>query len=108
MEKLPGIQLQTMWRGMGIEHRLAIVKAIARYQATWSSFSFRHYGSLYYSEDLRQLKQRFPIVKGPGATVIDPKFMIGPSTARVFNDDGRSTVEFDRGPCKVYGGHLCL
>ena len=107
MEKIPGIQLHTVWRGMGIEHRLAIVKAIARYQATWSSFSFSHYGSLYYSEDLRELKQSFS-VKGHGATVIDPKFMIGPSTARVFNDDGRSTVEFDRGPCKAFGEHSCL
>ena len=52
MEKLPGVQLDVVWAGMDIGDRLSIVKAIARHQKAWMSYSFDRFGSLYYAEDL--------------------------------------------------------
>ena len=106
MEKVPGIQLSVVWADMGIEDRLAIAKAIAQYQKAWMSISFNRFGSLYYTEDLEGSTQSLSYINHNGITVTDPRFAIGPSTARALNDDGRSNVEFDRGPCKVCGQHL--
>ena len=106
MEKLPGIQLSGVWADMGIEDRLTIAKAIARYQKAWMSVSFNKFGSLYYPEDLDGSTQSLSYTNLHDITVTDPRFAVGPSTARGFSDDGRSNVEFDRGPCKFNGQHL--
>lgn len=106
MEKLPGIQLSILWADMGIEDRLTIAKAIARYQKAWMSVSFNQFGSLYYPEDLDGSTQSLSYTNHHDITVTDPRFAVGPSTARGFSDDGRSNVEFDRGPCKFYGQRL--
>ena len=100
MEKLPGKQLSIMWADMGIEDRLTITKAIACYQNAWMSVSFNQFGSLYYHKDLKGSTQSLSYTDHHGITVTDHRFAVGPSTARGFSDDGRSTVEFDRGPCK--------
>ena len=100
MEKLPGIQLSVVWADMGIEDRLTIAKVMARYQKAWMSVSFNQFGSLYYPEDLDESTQSLAYTNHHDVTVTDPRFAIGPSTARAFNDDRRSNVEFDRGPCK--------
>ncbi|KAL9098523.1 MAG: hypothetical protein Q9163_005834 [Psora crenata] len=98
MEKLPGIQLSVVWADMGIEDRLAIAKAIAGYQKAWMSVSFNQFGSLYYLEDLDGSTQSLSYTNHDYVTVTDPRFAVGPSTARSFSDNGRSNVEFDRGP----------
>lgn len=84
---------------MEIEDRLNIVKTIAGYHETWVSCSFQKFGSLYYAEDLDSQAQSLLYTDPNGVTLEDPRFSIGPSTGRGFNDDGRATVEFDRGPC---------
>lgn len=99
MEKIQGIQLDAVRAEMGIEDRFKIVKAIARLQKTWMTFSFREYGSLYYTEDLHEYFPRPLYTNREGVKVMTSRFAIGPSTGRGFSDDGRSTVEFDRGPC---------
>lgn len=102
MEKLPGIPLDAVWGGMRIGDRLAIVKAIALYQKAWMSVSFRQFGSLYYSQDLDGLTPQEPLyVDQHGVPIMDPRFTVGPSTGREYVDDGKSVVEFDRGPCKA-------
>ena len=106
MEKLPGIQLSVVWADMEIEARLTIAKAIARYQKAWMSISFNQFGSLYFAEDLDRSTQSLSYTNHQDITVTEPRFAVGPSTARGFNDDGRSNVEFDRGPCKFHGQHL--
>ncbi|MDI1490441.1 MAG: hypothetical protein OHK93_001644 [Ramalina farinacea] len=98
MEKIQGIQLDAVRAEMGIEDRFKIVKAIARLQKTWMTFSFREYGSLYYTEDLHEYFPRPLYTNREGVKVMTSRFAIGPSTGRGFSDDGRSTVEFDRGP----------
>ena len=101
MEKVPGVQLDFVWAGMGIEDRLTIAKAIARYQKTWTSFSFKKFGSLYYAKDLDGHNQSPLYTDCHGVTITNPRFAVGPSTGRDFSDDGRLAVEFDRGPCKT-------
>jgi hypothetical protein len=101
MEKLPGIELERVWAGMGIEDRFTIIKAIAKYQKAWMSVSFEKFGSLYYSADLGG-----QLVDGPlytdhqGVQIANSKFAIGPSTGRESFDDGRAAIEFDKGPCE--------
>ncbi|KAF2685338.1 hypothetical protein K458DRAFT_403544 [Lentithecium fluviatile CBS 122367] len=40
-------------------------------------------------------------VDADGINVVDERFAVGPSTGREFLDDGRATINFDRGPCKI-------
>src|SRR5690242_20503523 len=102
MEKLSGIELERAWPEMETGDRLAIVKTISRYQKAWTSISFGAYGGLYYEKDLASPATNEPLyTDANGIDVIDPKFAIGPSPGRELIDDGRSDVEFDRGPCKL-------
>lgn len=102
MEKVPGIQLSTLWKGMDFEDRVAILTTIAKFQASWMSTSFTQFGSLYYKEDLQGSKQSLSYTAPNGDTLIDLKFAVGPCTVRNTNDDGRSTIDFDRGPCPYF------
>ena len=100
MEKLPGISLDLVWPSLEIGDRFKIVKAIASYQRAWMSSSFNHYGSLYYAKDLAGQAQSALYTNVDGLATMDSRFAFGPSTGREYNDDGRATVEFDRGPCE--------
>lgn len=100
MEKAPGIELERVWPKMGIKYRLAVVKTTAGYQKAWTSVSFKKFGGLYYANDLEKLGGPEPLyVDENGVDVTDEKFAIGPSTGRELTDNGRATVNFDRGPC---------
>ena len=102
MEKVPGIPRDKVWAGMEIGDRLTIVKAIARYQQTWMSVSFHQFGSFYYTQDLDMLAKQSPLfVDKDGTEITDQRFAVGPSTGREFFDDGRTALEFDRGPCEL-------
>ena len=101
MEKLPGVPLDGVWPQMDINNRMAIAESIAAYQKKWMSLSFQKFGSLYYADDLDGRTQSPLYVKTGGVPITNPRFVVGPSVGRVFMDDGRSTVEFDRGPCKT-------
>jgi len=101
MEKVSGIELEQVWPSMNIKARFAVVKAIAGFQKAWTSVSFNKYGSLYYSNDLEGTSNSEPLyVDENGFAITDERFAIGPSTGRESNDNGRATIDFDRGPCK--------
>lgn len=102
MEKLPGVRLDVVWSSMEIGDRLAIVKAIARYQKAWMSVSFKQFGGLYYTQDLDEHTQSPLYFDQHGVAITDPRFAIGPSTGREFIDDERAAIEFDRGPCRTH------
>ena len=88
--------------------QIGIVKAIANYQNSWTSISFKKYGSLYYAKDLdNSSENEYLYTDGNGIDIKDSRFAIGPSTGRELIDNGRATVEFDRGPCKFLS-HLKL
>lgn len=102
MEKVPGIELETVWDKLDIGERFQILQKVADYQQACSSTLFRGYGSLYYSKDLPGSPDKADALyeKEDGSAVVDERFAIGPSNAREFFDDGRGGVEGDRGPCK--------
>lgn len=84
---------------------MSIVQTIATYQKSWTSVSFRKYGALYYAKDFVAASDSEALyTDADGFMIKDSRFAIGPSTGREMNDDGRATVEFDRGPC-ISPGH---
>ena len=101
MEKMPGVRLDEVWPGMDVEARFKLSQSMVKYEAAWMSVKFEKFGSLYYAEDLDGHTQSLRYTNCSGITITDPRFAIGPSTGRGFMDDGRLTVEFDRGPCKT-------
>jgi hypothetical protein len=101
MEKVSGIELEHVWPSMSIKDRLVIVKAIAGFQKAWTSVSFNRFGSIYYSNDLEETTGNQPLyVDADGIEITDERFAVGPSTGRESIDNGRATINFDRGPCK--------
>lgn len=102
MERVPGIELEHVWPKMNVKDRFAVVKAIADVQKAWTSVSFTKYGSLYFSKDLDSTPDGQPLyVDAEGKHIKDTCYAIGPSTGRENLDNGRATVNFDRGPCKI-------
>lgn len=101
MEKVPGIELERVWPSMNIKDKFALVKSIAGFQKAWTSCSFKKFGSLYYAKDLNEPAGSKPLyINVDGVDNVDENFAIGPSTGREFIDNGRATINFDRGPCK--------
>lgn len=98
MEKAAGVSLGSVWHRLELQHRFAIAKAIARYQKAWESAFYKGYGSLYYTSDLTE-QLRLPLRSLKGGLVADERFAVGPTTGRDWVDDGRLSVDFDRGPC---------
>lgn len=102
MEKVPGIELECVWPKMSIEDRFAVVKAIAGFQKSWTSISFKKYGSLYYPKDLPGAAADGPLyTDATGNEMTDATYVIGPSIGREMTDNRRDTIDFDRGPCKL-------
>jgi hypothetical protein len=102
IEKLPGIGLDLVWPGMDIRDRLAIAKAVARYQDARVSVSFKQFGSLYHAPDLDRHTPQSAIYTGQKDVQISvTRSIIGRSTGHESVDDGRAGVESDRGPCKA-------
>jgi hypothetical protein len=101
MEKMNGVELETVWPRMKIQDRLEVVKTIAGYQKSWASVSFEQFGSLYFADGVDgSALPTVTYIDVEGRKVSDPRFVVGPSTGRELFDDGRGTIEFDRGPCK--------
>jgi hypothetical protein len=104
MEKVLGIELEHVWPSMNIKDRLTLVKTITGFQKSWTSVSFKKFGSLYYANDLDEPTENELLTLYADATgidIIDKKFAIGPSTGRESIDNGRATINFNRGPCKI-------
>jgi hypothetical protein len=101
MEKMNGVELETILPRMKIQDRLEVVKTIAGYQKSWASVSFEQSGSLYFPDDVDgSALPTLTYIDYEGRKVSDPRFVVRPSTGREMFDDGRGTIEFDRGPCK--------
>jgi hypothetical protein len=101
MEKMNGVELETVLPRMKIQDRLEVVKAVAGCQKSWASVSFEQFGSLYFPDDVDgSALPPLTYIDLEGRKVSDPRFVVGPSTGREMFDDGRGTIEFDRGPCK--------
>lgn len=104
MEKASGVELEHFWPSMDIKDRFAVVKAIAGYQKSWTSISFKRFGGLYFASDLGADTGNEPLyVDESGNDIVDSKYAIGPSPGREWIDHGRVDVKLDRGPCEHEG-----
>ena len=97
MEKALGVPLKSVWQKLGLADRFALTKNICRFQAAWTSATYEGYGSIYYASDLKGLDGL-----SLGSPTGDGKYVLGPTTGRDWNDDGRQHVAFDRGPCESF------
>lgn len=99
MERSGGVELGKVWDDMSWNKRLGVVKTLVGYEKAFVSANLPMYGSLYYAKDLpspdpSQFLDPVNLVGTGGA------FAIGPTTNRAFFDQGRDSVEVNRGPCK--------
>lgn len=88
MEKCPGIELGHIWDSLPTRRRVEVVEQIAAITAKLSKTRFSHYGSIYYSEDVPDMRK----------AEIDETFCIGRTTGRSWFDDNRESAIVDRGP----------
>jgi len=109
MEKVPGIELESIWSSLNVADKWAIVQTIAGYRKAWMSISFKGFGSLYFAKDLgKEATNQAVYTNVNGMDVTDSRFAIGPSTGRELFDNGRATVDLDKGPCKHRSTWLLL
>lgn len=99
MEKAPGIQLSELWGEMHSQKKYGIIKQLVGFEKALTTAKLPAYGSLYYSDDLPKHISAIalPVMDVNGST---KSFSIGPTNNRKYFDDGRGTLELDRGPCK--------
>lgn len=98
MEKAKGTQLAEVWHGLQPQEKFRIVEQLVRYDVALASSPFEKFGSLYYATD----------VSCPGAGHqlahnghdLPARFYLGPTNHRRFFDNGRFSLDLDRGPCK--------
>jgi hypothetical protein len=102
MEKAPSVSLETVWPGMKMKERSTLVRNIFKLNSSWSSVSFRKFGSLCYTNDIESDRECL-YTDASGVEVLNEKFAVGPATGRDYVDYGKIDVEFDRGPCRRSG-----
>lgn len=99
MERSRGVELTKIWNDMPWEERLEVIRTLVGYEKGFVSANLPMYGSLYFAKDLLSPSpsQFFDPVNS-----IDKEeaFVVGPTTNRAFFDQGRDSVEVNRGPCK--------
>ncbi|KAF2239810.1 phosphotransferase enzyme family protein [Viridothelium virens] len=97
MERSRGVELGKIWDEVSWEDRLQIVESLVSYEKAFVSANLPMYGSIYYAKDLKNLKSS-QLVQTGGLDNQEKSFAIGPTTNRAFFDDGRDSVEVNRGP----------
>ncbi|EME77786.1 uncharacterized protein MYCFIDRAFT_33962 [Pseudocercospora fijiensis CIRAD86] len=100
-----GVPLKSVWKNLQLQHRGAVARSIAEFQAKWSSTTINGYGSIYYARDLDE-QHRLPLDNPQGGSVNNLHLAIGPTAGRDWNDEGRQHVEFDRGPWRTLREYL--
>jgi hypothetical protein len=95
-----GVELGRLWEGMTGRQKYDVVKQIVGYEKSFASTPFTKFGTLYYALDLpNTAADEMLCVNGDGADMKCPQLTVGPTNNRMFFDDGRETLDVDRGPC---------
>ncbi len=89
MEKVPGIELENIWEDITGRQKYEIVKQLVGIEKSFTATRFTSFGSG--DETL--------CVNEDGTEIQCSRFAIGPTNNRMFFDEGRGTVQMDRGPC---------
>jgi hypothetical protein len=99
MERSGGVELGKVWHDMSWRERLEVTESLAGYEKAFASANLPMYGSLYYAKDLLSTS---PSQFLDSVNSIDKgeAFVVGPTTSRAFFDQGRDSIEVNRGPCK--------
>lgn len=100
MERCEGVELGKVWDDLSWRNRLNIVKTLVGYEKAFASASLPMYGSLYYAKDLPS-PSAAQYLDHTGTGDRTEAFVVGPTTNRTFFDQGRDSVEVNRGPCKL-------
>ena len=98
MERSRGVELGKIWHDMPWDQRLEVVRTLAGYEKAFASANFPMYGSLYYAKDPTNPDLN-PYLDLVNSTDKEGAFVVGPTTNRAFFDQGRDSVEVNRGPC---------
>ncbi|KAM5447410.1 hypothetical protein MaudCBS49596_005921 [Microsporum audouinii] len=107
MEKMPGVQLETLWNKLDVEVKVNLVKEVAGYQRDWTLTSFSQYGGLYYKKDIFNATSLTYTNKN-GGQITDDRFAVGPSTSRANIDDGRRKSALDYAKAAGYREMTCI
>ncbi|GAD96739.1 phosphotransferase enzyme family protein [Paecilomyces variotii No. 5] len=100
MDKADGVPLSQVWGTLKLPQKLQVLVAITRLQKQWLSVSFSHYGSLYYTKDVRPPAGNYYVKDGE--VIRDSEFAIGSATGRDWFDAGRSVLDLE-----TREGHVC-
>ena len=102
MEKIPGVELEKLWDDMTGRQKYEIVEQLVGFEKSFASTAFRLFGSLYYVQDIPNVADDEVLyVNEDGTETQCSQFAIGPTTNRMFFDEGRRNVDVDRGPCEI-------
>lgn len=103
MEKMPGKELALFWDDMDGKQKFKILEQLVHVESQFASTKFSKSGSLYYTSDVKDASPQEALYVDADSVEHDcSRFYVGPSTSRMFFDDGRDLAELDRGPCKHY------
>lgn len=99
MERSDGLELSKVWDCMPGSNKFQIVRRLVEFEKALTSSHFPMYGSLYYANDLPEVRPNQLVDIGSKEVTMHSVFVVGPTTNRTFFDDGRDAVDMNRGPC---------
>jgi hypothetical protein len=109
MKRIKGRQLSNVWGTMSEAQRFGLVKSLVAIEAKLARVKMPGYGSIYYKDSypngLAMTKDMCPpefVTDNVG------KFVLGPTTDRLFWVDGRGALDIDRGTCKSSSSRFSL
>ncbi|KAE8356230.1 kinase-like domain-containing protein [Aspergillus coremiiformis] len=101
MEEAVGKQLESVWDRLRPESKLAIMRELVSIEEKLVSFSFSHFGNLYFKSDAVEGAVPAEIISDVPLELkekVSKLFTIGPSVEREFWQKERSKMEVNRGP----------
>lgn len=109
MKKAHGVQLSELWDELHSQKKFRIIKQLVGFEKALATAKLPAYGSLYYSDDLPEPTSAIalPVINVNRSA---KSFSIGPTNNRKYFDDGRGTLELERGSCKsnFFNSQNCL
>ncbi|KAG6869136.1 hypothetical protein C0993_001701 [Termitomyces sp. T159_Od127] len=92
MEFVHGAKLSEVWRSLGDEEVISVVRQLTQLESRMMSQPFPAGGSLYFSEDLEK------VASGLGVPLEDKRFCVGPDTKLALWYGRRAGLDVNRGP----------
>lgn len=106
MEKQNGIRLSDAWWKMREgayfrrTYRWKVTKSLQKLVRSWAQVAFPVFGGIYFKEQIdKPSTGLYYSDKFSEMVRDDERYVFGPSSSRLNNENGRMDIEFDRGPC---------